>query len=465
MASQVFTKRLLVRVLGGFAGGFCLAFSMGQGCAPAPPPTPPAPEPGQYVGAAASATETQGCQRCHSGHYNDWIATNHSKALETLKAIGQGTNPSCIGCHTVGFGEAGGYVDEATTPHLAGVQCENCHGAGRDHVNNVDSVAFRPPKSISSEVCGKCHNGTHHPTFDEWSSSLHAHVTAELAEEFIEGVNANSCGVCHSGDTRQRSLVEGLTVTADFLKGRSHDELNAVECATCHNPHKRTGNAVFVRNAGRDYQLRYPEVASPAQSNSIADTTNPARFNLCGQCHHDRGRVWSDTSRSSHHSIQANFLVGEMPLPNNNQSLLVPNTNTAHRFVPKQCVTCHMYQEEFSDALPLAKSGHKFEVNMEGCSTVACHPTAESAESDLNTLQATVQAGLDEIHARLGDPSTWEYSSAGGPSDQTQVSDDVKKIRFLYYWVANDGSKGAHNPEYARKILTDAKARLSAIDK
>ncbi len=449
---------LWVKVLLGVVGAACVVMSMGQGCAPTPAPPPPAPEAGQYVGATVSTTETQGCQRCHSSHYNDWIGTHHSRALETLKAIGQGTNPACLGCHTVGYGEAGGFVDEASTGHLAGVQCESCHGPGREHVNNVDDSSKRPPTSIDSAVCGRCHN-YHHATFDEWSSSLHELVEERTAGYFTEGRNLNSCGICHSGDFRDQKLVRGVeTIPDTLLQGKAREEMSAVTCVVCHDPHRKTGNSANPDGGTEDAQLRYPEVAYPEQSNLIADTTNAARFNICGQCHHDRGAVWTATGRGSHHSIQANFYLGEMPLPNDNQTLLVPNTNSVHRFVPKQCATCHMHSDD-------ADSGHRFEVNLNACSGIGCHPTAAAAQSDLQALHAEVQADLDEILTRLGPASTWEYTSAGGPSDQSQVSDEIKKIRFLYYWVANDLSLGAHNPEYARKILTDIKARLSNLNK
>lgn len=467
MTKHVPLKALFIRILMITLAGGCLVMSMGQGCVP--PENPPAPPTnsggsGQYVGAKVTDNESQGCQRCHSNHYNDWILTNHSTALETLKAIGQDTNPTCIACHTVGFGKSGGFVDEATTAHLAGVQCENCHGPGREHVNNVDDKSKRPSRSIASEICGDCHNGVHHPTYDEWSASLHAGIDDHVAEGFTEGTRLASCGICHSGDYRDALLVQELvSIPETLLEGKTVEELNAVECVTCHDPHRQTGNSAVIQGEGEDYQLRFPEVVALGQSNKIADATNAARYNLCGQCHHSRGRDWTATSRGTHHSIQANFYLGEMPLPDNDQTLLVANTNTAHRFVPGQCVTCHMPTAEFVDTLNPADSGHHFAVNTEGCSAIGCHPTSEAAEDDLTALQTKVDTDLASYKARLGDPATWEYTSAGGPTDQNTVSDDIKKIRFLYYWVVNDGSRGAHNPEYARAILKEIDLRLTAL--
>ena len=126
----------------------------------------------QFAGAAA-------CMTCHADSHADWSATAHAGALEGLRNIGQHENPVCLPCHTVGF-EAGGYVDEATTPELAGVQCENCHGAAAEHAANPGDETLRPPLNMSASVCGDCHTDAHHPTFNEFELSGHARALEGL---------------------------------------------------------------------------------------------------------------------------------------------------------------------------------------------------------------------------------------------------------------------------------------------
>lgn len=411
---------------------------------------------GKFVGADR-------CAQCHVTLHRHWSDTLHARALETLEAIGQGSNPQCLPCHTVGHGQPGGFVDRTTTNALAGVQCENCHGPGRDHVENIENASLRPKIDMSANVCGTCHRGSHHPNFEQWSESGHAELNETVAHEFGEGVALNNCGTCHSGDFRYLALIRGETVPDNYLQGKTAEEMNGVTCAVCHDPHQRTGNAPLAED-GRDYQLRYPEVANPTPSNTVEDTTNPERFNLCGQCHHDRGRTWQTNSRPTHPCNQANVYVGEMPIPEDTDVLVLSRVSV-HSFATEQCATCHMYREDFQDENAPAISGHNFTVNTKSCANAGCHPSEAQALAVMATLQGEIQARLDDIYARLGDPATWEYVANGGPDNagQAALSDEIRQVRFLYYYARQDGSLGIHNPAYVRDILTKADTILTSL--
>lgn len=429
-------------------------------------PQPPPPDDGDGTGNSGLTGKYVGaetCAQCHPGPHADWSATLHATALESLEEIGQGTNAQCVGCHTVGFGEEGGFVDRATTNALAGVQCENCHGPGGDHVRDPINDAVKPYIDISSDVCGTCHQGTHHPNFEQWSESGHAAINEDVTADLLEGGSTvNNCGMCHSGDVFYRVNVRGETVPEDAFVGADPESLNAVSCAICHDPHARTGNAARP-DEGRDFQLRFRQVASPTPSNAVEDVTNPQRFNLCGQCHHDRGRTWATTSRPPHHSNQSNIYVGEMPIPDpETQDPLVLSRVSVHSFAAEQCSTCHMYRQDFESDQAPAISGHTFAVNNAGCATSGCHPSVEAAIAAQTTLQNEIQSRLDEIFERLGPPETWEYVANGGPDEagQAALSDELKQVRYLYYYSLVDGSLGVHNPDYVRSMLVKAEALL-----
>lgn len=76
---------------------------------------------------------------------------------------------NCLPCHVTGYRERGGFVSLKTTPRLAGVQCEVCHGAGGGYLKpNLMSLKNKEYKrsdlvaaglvAPSPEVCKTCHN-------------------------------------------------------------------------------------------------------------------------------------------------------------------------------------------------------------------------------------------------------------------------------------------------------------------
>jgi len=118
-----------------------------------PQETPPTG--GAYVGVSA-------CRDCHVEQAAFWDTTKHAKALDTLIDKNHDFVPSCLTCHTTGFGYVGGFLLASQTPGLADVQCEECHGAGEDHVYAPnDPWPTDPP-----EECPRCHTQEHSPEFD-----------------------------------------------------------------------------------------------------------------------------------------------------------------------------------------------------------------------------------------------------------------------------------------------------------
>lgn len=403
------------------------------------------------------------CSLCHANVHDDWSETLHGKALETLEEIGQGTNADCLPCHTVGFGESGGFVDRATTDALAGVGCESCHGPSAEHANNVNDASLRPPVDISANVCGVCHQGDHHPNFEDFSMSKHAMVQPSLVPRFASGSSLSSCGKCHSGDYFYRAVIKGEDVPDDLLSGLEADEMNGITCAVCHNPHARTGNAANPEE-GRDYQLRFAQVKFTTPSVKLSDATNPERFNLCGQCHHSRERVWTDTSREPHPSDQVNVFFGELPVPDDQPEPIVTPRISVHLNTSEQCSTCHVVREAPIEGAAPAVSGHTFEVNFAGCAE--CHGSKEAAEALFNGLTVEIELRAERVKDALDawatdngkDDLYWEYTSEGGPDDaeQAKIPDDIKKARYIYYYVIAGGGNGVHNPDFVRDALITA---------
>jgi len=155
--------RPLSAVMGGLAAGILLAM--------------PTNVHAQFVGASR-------CRACHIAEAKSWEQTKMAKALELLKpGVAAETkrahkldpqkdythDASCLPCHVTGYGKPGGFESIETTPGLAGVQCEQCHGAGGGYLKpDLMSLQNKEYKRASlvaaglnipdAKTCQVCHN-------------------------------------------------------------------------------------------------------------------------------------------------------------------------------------------------------------------------------------------------------------------------------------------------------------------
>jgi len=105
------------------------------------------------------------CQTCHQAAYKSWQKSQHAHAFASLNKVSKAFDPNCIGCHSVGFEKAGGYIDEFITGHLMNVQCESCHGAAGAHVTSNGTTPLKNKGWSKERMCTQCHVGSHSPLF------------------------------------------------------------------------------------------------------------------------------------------------------------------------------------------------------------------------------------------------------------------------------------------------------------
>ena len=125
------------------------------------------------------------CKMCHLKEWKSWSETKMANAFETLKPgvraeqkAAAGLDPDkdytkdaeCVRCHTTGHGQTGGFVDSGSTPELAGVGCEMCHGAGGTYTKaeymslknkeykKAEIVAVGLVDAVTVAQCETCHN-------------------------------------------------------------------------------------------------------------------------------------------------------------------------------------------------------------------------------------------------------------------------------------------------------------------
>ncbi|VAX11565.1 hypothetical protein MNBD_GAMMA25-1552 [hydrothermal vent metagenome] len=120
------------------------------------------------------------CRGCHPAEFEIWQTSQHALAYEELEAVGKVFDPNCIGCHSLGFNQPGGFLDAELTPHLINVQCESCHGAAQAHVEQSGKTPTANQNWGMEKMCGQCHVGSHSPSFkvdDYWPKIVHGAKT------------------------------------------------------------------------------------------------------------------------------------------------------------------------------------------------------------------------------------------------------------------------------------------------
>ncbi len=110
-------------------------------------------------------TGESSCKSCHPRQHKVWLRSEHGSAYEDLESVNKAYDPACITCHTVGFNKPGGFVDKLITPHLAGVQCESCHGSGKTHVRSLGQRPSANRLWPKERMCAQCHVKNHSPSF------------------------------------------------------------------------------------------------------------------------------------------------------------------------------------------------------------------------------------------------------------------------------------------------------------
>jgi len=108
-----------------------------------------------YVSSAA-------CGRCHRRQYGAWRGGPHARAYQALVKARRTDDPSCLMCHTSGFGTRSGFFTPERTPHLAGVNCQDCH---RFNEPEHRGEGFTVPR-LKKGVCTTCHTPVTSPAFD-----------------------------------------------------------------------------------------------------------------------------------------------------------------------------------------------------------------------------------------------------------------------------------------------------------
>jgi DmsE family decaheme c-type cytochrome len=216
---------------------------------------------------------------------------------------------TCASCHSE---IAKGF---ASNPHTkmalmpgnhSGVTCENCHGAGSEHVAGGGDVTkiFNPAKHSAKEVderCLSCHAGAH-PNFDRsphakanvGCTSCHS-IHASKEETLLKAPQPTLCFQCHADQKSSFNMPFHHKVNEGLVK-----------CSDCHDIHGTFGNSNLKSTADQNAictrchtETRGPYVYehaavkaegcmgchTPHGSQNARLLNMPSINQLCNQCH------------------------------------------------------------------------------------------------------------------------------------------------------------------------------------
>lgn len=377
---------------------------------------------GNYIGPDA-------CKFCHLANYEQWLETNHSRAFQILVDRGQDKNEDCLPCHTTGYNK------KTKTYKFKDVTCEVCHGSG-DISNNIarqvaetlfaeEGYSRREvdqmmkemklskksmDKNLSSEVCGRCHTGEHHPTYEEWTESKHAQALVDLKKNDHA---QNECLDCHSSEY----------ITADEHSKPSLDEVTTgLTCPACHDVHS----------------VEYPKMLRMDKDL------------LCEHCHTMQDAV---PGEAPHHAqAEMRHSTGGV-----DADTYIYQPNAA-------CADCHRYTQEYNltGQKEHGATGHDFEINYSVC--LICHegfPTAEEAEMYVKTEQELIMARYNETEVNVKLAKQIADNVTG--NDASLYSHVYNESAFNLAMVAADKSKGAHNPAYIMELIEKSDFKANNI--
>jgi len=376
---------------------------------------------GNYIG-------PKGCKFCHIDQYENWIQTNHSRAYQILVDRKMDKNESCIPCHVTG------YNNETKTYKYKDVTCEVCHGSGdisNNIAENVIHVLYSQEnkteeetheilsrmnltkksmvRDLTAELCGKCHNGEHHPTYEEWNKSLHKESMNTVKKQKSA---SDSCMKCQS--------VEWITAD-EHNKPTLNEVTLGLTCAACHNVHNNTYKGL----------LRMP------------------KNRLCESCHTMQG---AKPGAAVHH-----------PSSEMRRSIGGADTDTYIYQPNAACSDCHRYTRDYNASLKLdGVTGHDFKTDFNVC--LKCHegfPDAEEAEKFVRNQQKNIRDHYNETIIKVNDAGNLSRTITG--EERAAYMNIYNESIFNMQFVETDKAWGAHNPKYAEELIHKAEIKADSI--
>jgi hypothetical protein len=296
----------------------------------------------------------------------------------------------------------------------------------------IEQVVSTDQKPLS---CADCHDGSNLITgkVTQWEESGHG-----VGEAYARGTSA-SCAGCHSGNAF-REMIEAGGNPGSVAMG--DPDPTRQDCRACHMIHD-------TYTMG-DFALRSEEPVEFYATEGV--TFDGGEGNLCVNCHQPRrfipepvdGVISGISSHwGPHHGPQSAMLLGVGGA--GVDDMVGPHYGA----VTNTCVDCHMGEGR----------NHTFEPDDANCQS--CHPDIDGF--DYKGVQTEIQALTDELGALLLAAGLINENGADGhPTVSSAPTDEAMALWNWLYVAHEDKSIGVHNPDYAKALLEEGIARMSA---
>ncbi len=342
----------------------------------------------------------------------------------------------------------------AAVKHLAGVQCESCHGPLGDHESGGASAFWdsaltsyvKPVGVYDVAACAVCHDRpADHDRVNLWRESarlkngeLHGHASFETA--IHEGVGTGavpsaSCNRCHTAQgfvqwlDQQQGVnrytaaspgplgkPDGTAADAAFMAGLGITRASAmpITCAACHDAHTT--------------KVRVKDGTGLLPAGFSVDGAGTGA--LCMMCHNSRNGArgdgltalddYSGTAPTAigapHQAAQTDVYLGKNAYWFGGTGVVEPS---GHLSVGDTCVGCHM--KLFPDGKSGAGTNHTWVIDTTVCK--ACHGGALDGEA----MQARFDAAAADLLEALNDaavaalPATFTVKGTGASAQAVTI--------------------------------------------
>ena len=439
---------------------------------------------GYYLGTGTSAdiaNQGMSCASCHTANgiaspkYDTWKNTLHAVATDTGFSQSSHFGFSCLNCHASGWNTnavtfgADEYVvmdttlspnyrptDIANWNRTKNVGCEACHGNLGKYDPNAKTDGTQPDTlwtdyskhfafsttnklDYSAELCGKCHNGSHHGFYEEWAVSGHAKSLQAAGGMVTKNAGCVKCHVAQNASAYLNGSFftgadKGKPYTDKILVDSNSPDIQPITCVACHDPHDAKNGV---------QQLRLPITGQQV---------------VCDKCHNAEIETDTVDVHTAPHHNTSEALSGSKLFGYRYSAAVLKAAgldtvyqSSAHTFAAtERCVDCHL-NADGKDEFGNAAHGHTFMPRVQAC--IKCHADYTTAVDTSNHAKQFDYRRTQTVTDSLITVLTNKLAKSTKADSST---DAFLEANYNLEACTQEGSHGIHNAKLVQKLLRDA---------